>query len=686
MTTRTAARLAWSLWAFGLIVGVAGLVLSVQFRPPARLLSDAGTLLAFATLGGVGALVASRPRGRVLGWVLVTVIAVAGPQYFADSYSLYAIRVSELPGVPWAVWFTSFVWVAPFGMTGTLLLLLFPDGRLPSPRWRPFAVFLGALGVFVVLSFGLARPTFWRGEVTNPVHVPFLEPLYQAANVPWAYMLFLVAVIGSVISLIVRFRRSGRVQRQQIEWFVFGAAFLGLQFLAQAVLQLVGATEGAAYQVIEEAGALVGLIALAVGAGIGILRHRLFDVDVVINKTVLYGVLAAVISALYVGIVVGVGALVGSRGSLLLSILATAVIAVLFQPIRERARLFANRLVYGKRATPYEVLSEFSDRVGGSYADEDVLPRMARVVAEGTAASQADVWVRVGSELRTAASWPERTEAGPIPIRGDALPDIEGDDRAFAIREGEELLGALSVRKPPGEPLTPGEEKLLADLAGQAGLILRNVRLIEELRASRQRLVTAQDQERRRLERNIHDGAQQQLVALAVRLRLIEALAGKDPDKAREMAAQAKVETQEALDNLRDLARGIYPPLLADQGLAAALDAQARKSPLDVEVHPDGVGRYPQEAEAAVYFCVLEALQNVAKYADASAAVVRLSEEDGHLVFAVADDGRGFDAATTSKGAGLQNMADRLDALGGSIAITSSPGAGTTITGRIPVA
>jgi signal transduction histidine kinase len=686
MTTRTAARLAWSLWAFGLIVGVAGLVLSAQFRPPGRVAQDAGTLLAFAVLGGVGALAASRPQGRVLGWVLVTVIAAAGPQYFADSYSLYSIRVSELPGVPWAVWLTSFIWIAPFGLTGTLLLLLFPDGRLPSPRWRPFAVYLGALGVFIVLSFGLGRPTFWNGAVANPLFVPFLEPLYDVANAPSAYLLFLIAVVGSVISLIVRFRRSGRAQRQQIEWFVFGAAFLGLQFLAQAVLQLAGATDTVVYMVIEGVGALVGLIALAVGAGIGIFRYRLFDVDVVINKTVLYTVLAAVISAVYVGIVVGIGALVGSRGSLLLSILATAVIAVLFQPIRERARRFANRLVYGKRATPYEVLSEFSDRVGGSYADDDVLPRMARVVAEGTAASQADVWVRVGSELRRAASWPRRSGTDTIPVRGDALPDIEGDDRAFAIREGQELLGALSVRKPPGEPLTPGEEKLLSDLAGQAGLILRNVRLIEELRASRQRLVTAQDEERRRLERNIHDGAQQQLVALAVKLRLVEALADKDPGRAREMAAQAKVETQEALDNLRDLARGIYPPLLADQGLAAALDAQARKSPLDVEVHPDGVGRYPQEAEAAVYFCVLEALQNVAKYAQASAAVVRLSEEEGNLVFAVADDGRGFDAETTSKGAGLQNMADRLDALGGSITIASAPGRGTTVTGRIPVA
>jgi signal transduction histidine kinase len=216
-------------------------------------------------------------------------------------------------------------------------------------------------------------------------------------------------------------------------------------------------------------------------------------------------------------------------------------------------------------------------------------------------------------------------------------------------------------------------------------LILRNVRLIEELRASRQRIVTAQDEERRRLERNIHDGAQQQLVALAVKLRLVESLARKDPVKAEEMAAQAKAESQEALETLRDLARGIYPPLLADKGLTAALESQARKSAIPIEVDADGVGRYPQEAEAAAYFCVLEALQNVAKYAEASRAVVRLRREDGFLAFTVDDDGKGFDMETTPTGSGLQNMADRVEALGGRLAIDSSPGRGTTVTGRIPV-
>jgi signal transduction histidine kinase len=387
-----------------------------------------------------------------------------------------------------------------------------------------------------------------------------------------------------------------------------------------------------------------------------------------------------------VGIVIGIGSLVGGRGNLFLSIVATAVVAVAFQPIRSRARHFANRLVYGKRATPYEVLSTFSDHLGEAYSTEDILPRIARMIGEATGAERAKVWVRVGSELRAAAAWPDGGDvAARLGVNGTQLPAFPGDERPYPVQHQGELLGALSLETSRREPLNPTQEKLVTDLAGQAGLILRNVRLIEELRASRQRLVAAQDEERRRLERNIHDGAQQQLVALAVKIRLARTMAARDVEKAQSLLDELQGETQDALENLRDLARGIYPPLLADKGLAAALEAQARKVPFPVRVEPNGIGRYTAEAEATAYFCVLEALQNAAKYAEASSATVRLGQEDRHLVFSVADDGRGFDPAATPPGSGLQNMSDRLEALGGTVDISSSPGAGTTVTGRIPV-
>jgi signal transduction histidine kinase len=339
------------------------------------------------------------------------------------------------------------------------------------------------------------------------------------------------------------------------------------------------------------------------------------------------------------------------------------------------------------------VLSQFSERVAESYAADDVLPRMARVLADGTGAARADVWLRTGDILRQAASWPVHSVAAePARVAGNSLPEMLEVDRAVEVRHQGELLGALTVTKRKGESLTPVEEKLLSDLAGQAGLVLKNVGLtaellqrLEDLRASRQRLVAAQDEERRRLERNLHDGAQQNLVALKVKLGLAEMFAEKNPARAKATLAELKADTDEALETLRDLARGIYPPLLADKGLAVALEAQARKATVPVSVETEGFDRYPKEVEAAVYFSVLEALQNVQKYAGGSQAIVRLRAVADALTFEVEDNGAGFDPTTQEKGSGLQNMEDRLDALGGGVTVASAPGRGTRVSGNIPV-
>jgi signal transduction histidine kinase len=341
---------------------------------------------------------------------------------------------------------------------------------------------------------------------------------------------------------------------------------------------------------------------------------------------------------------------------------------VLFQPARERARRLADRVVYGRRATPYEVLSEFSERMGDVFATEDVLPRMAAIVGRGTGATDSAILLEIDGSMREVARW-----------SADA-PDAPGEGHRFDVRHRGDLLGAIAVRMPASDPMDPSKEKLVRDLAAQAGLVLRNVRLIEELRASRQRVIAAQDEERRRLERNLHDGAQQQLVALAVQLRLAGQMVGTDPDKEREILHRLQAGANEALEELRDLARGIYPPLLADKGLGAALQAQARRAPVPIAVDADGVGRFPQEVESALYFCTLEALNNIAKYARATTASIRLRRDDGHLRVEIADDGVGFDPAAARDGTGLRGMADRLDAVGGRLDVRSAPGDGTTIT------
>jgi signal transduction histidine kinase len=592
------------------------------------------------------------------------------------------------------VWISNVV-IIPFAIL-PLVFLFFPDGRVLSPRWRPVA--WAMVGFPTIGMAGLIiRPGLAGGTILlpNPTGVESLRGLASG--------LMTVGGIGSVLTalvcvaaLIVRFRRARGDERQQVRWLVYVAATAAILLLATFSTEFLTRDASRVGDVFFIAFVMVLVLGIPAASGVAILKYRLYQLDIVVKKTVVFGILAAFITVAYFLVVVGLPALVFGRAAgveSLVPFVAAAVLALVFQPVRRWANRLANRIVYGKRATPYELLSELSGRLGGAYSVEDVLPRIARALAEGTGAQQAGVWLHVGDELRPAAAWPhEDAPTEPVPAPRGELSSLPGADRTVPVRHQGELLGALAVRMPPAEPLKPTTEKLLEDLAAHAGLILRNVRLteelkakLEELRASRQRLVSAQDEERRRLERNIHDGAQQQLVALAVKLNLVETFSEKNPSRAKEMAAQAKSELQEALDDLRDLARGIYPPLLADKGLAAALEAQARKAAVPVTIEPNGVGRYPQEAEAATYFCVLEALQNAAKYADASSVTVRLGQEGGELVFEVVDDGRGFDPAATPPGSGLQNMADRLEALGGAVEVASAPGDGTKVTGRIPV-
>jgi signal transduction histidine kinase len=484
-----------------------------------------------------------------------------------------------------------------------------------------------------------------------------------------------VTLLIGIAGLLVRFARSSGDERLQLKWFAAAAVLVVATMIPSILTSSVLAT------VLSN----LAFLCLYAAIAIAILKYRLYEIDIVISKAVLYATLAAFITVVYAGLVAGVGALAGSRYSPLLSAVAATVVAVAFQPVRQRAGRLANRVVYGKRATPYQVLSDFARRIGGAYASEDVLPQMARIVAAGTGAERVVVWLRVAGELRPEAASDGRLDAAPLPVDGHETPALPDTDVSVPVVHQGELLGAISVRMPRGEPLRPAGRELVADVASQAGLVLSNAGLIEDLRASRQRLVAAQDEARRRLERNLHDGAQQDLVALAIKLRLAGTAVDEDPAQARELLGELQADTAGALDNLRDLARGIYPPLLADLGLVAALNAQARKSPVPVAVEADGIGRYPQDTEAAVYFCCLEALQNIAKYAHATRARICVRARDGTLSAVVSDDGAGYDTGGTPLGGGQRNMADRLAALGGRLEVRSAPGQGTTITARLPL-
>jgi signal transduction histidine kinase len=675
------ARWPWVVYAVFVAVAALGTVgIAVNNESFA---SQVTYLVAFSMFGFVGATIVSRDRrnavGAILLWAsLIVAMSFTSGELFAWLYGRDAPNgVLVVLGI-----LNTIGWIYGIMPSIFLLPLLFPDGRLPSPRWRPYLWFvLGFIGLITVLFLlGTVRLSGSNEDLTvaNPFHMSGLGDVNRVID-PVIGVLYPLMFAVSVLSLVLRFRRAGGEQRQQIKWVVFGLVAALVGTIASLVL------EGAGLALLSSLLGGTAFLAFPLTIGISVLRFRLYDLDVVVKKTLVAASIALIVLAIYAGIVSAAGVLTAEVSSTVVFAIALAL-GVAFRPVARLARRVADRLVYGRRATPYEVLAEFSDRVGGAYATDDVLGRMAEILGNGVGASSARVWLRVGGALRVASAWPadERGSAS-MPVSGDRLPEPPGE-RIVEVRDRGELIGALSVAMPASDPLDPAREKLVRDLASQAGLALRNVRLVEELKASQRRLVTAQDEERRRLERDIHDGAQQQLVALAVKARLARGMTERDPAKANDLLGQIEVETQVALDDLRDLARGIYPPLLADKGLAAAIEAQARRASFPVAVDSGELGRFPSDVEAAAYFSCLEALQNVGKYARANGATVRLANGHGRLRFEVEDDGVGFDPSVTGHGTGLRGIADRLGALDGSLQVTSAPGKGTIVAGEIPVA
>ncbi len=692
-------RVVNDLWIGMALLWVSALVMSLLDRP-----SEAPFIvligLPAAVYAIIGGLVARRRPENPIGWLFCAVGFSLVLWMFGLGYAQAGLAglpgLGSLPGAAagaWVGFLSSFV-VLPVALP--TFLLLFPDGRLRSGRWR------------VALAAAILGGSLMALGVIGEIHkyngsTPLVPPGWVAGlpGIHVAFAVGLTLVVGAafagLIALILRFRSVTHEERQSLRLLVVMIAAMAIATSLALVTAL--ASGGAEWTwiawilaiLVDGFGVLIGI---PVATAAAVLTYGLYDVGVVMKKTVVYVVLVIFFVLLlgFLSLLLSPLAFIGSRGAgvgereLLIARIATGVsvsalvLVLTFRPVKRLAR----RLVYGRRATRYEAMAEFSERLGDAYSTEDVLPRMAEIVRASTGADAAQVWLHVGGELRPVASSPSATPMGAAIESGpDELPPFEGA-RAFSVRDRGELLGALTVSMPAAEPLSKDGEQLVIDLASQAGLVLRNVRLIEELQESRRRIVTAQDERARKLERDIHDGAQQQLVALSVKLGLAEQLALRDADKATALLAELKSDTADALENVRDLARGIYPPILADHGLAAALEAQARKATIPVRLYANGSGRLPSEVEAAVYFCCLEALQNIAKYADAKDATITLGRSNGDLTFEVADDGRGFDPAS-ALGSGLTNMRDRVEAVGGGFEIRSAPGQGTTVSGTIPI-
>lgn len=604
----------------------------------------------------------------VAGIGLFTVAFPGDPGVLYTSDTLTPADLS--PAAAWILTFTFLSWIPGLFSLTTLGLLLFPDGKLPSPRWR----WVARVAVLSITAGTIGGSWTYRAGSTSPYNSDtFSDPLATA--------LILTCCLTSVISLaalIGRFRRSDGETRQQFKWVVWGASF----FIA-AVLPAFFLEDGD-YEGVSTVLFYVGGAALLASYGIAIAKYRLYDVDLVINQTLVFALLAGFITLVYAVFVVGVGEMVGGGHGLVLPVMATAVVAVAFEPVRQRAQRWANRVVYGLRATPYEVLSDLTPRLAVGEQGEGVLARMVGLLGDGTGAERATVWLGSPGEMRPAAS---RPEAVPVPKGVDL--DAEG---VYPVLHDGEVVGALEVVKPPGSALSRAESLLVSDVAGSSGLVLGYQRLneslaqrAEEMEESRLRLLGAQDEERRRLERELHDGAQQLIVELENEATVASRLARRHQvaDLALLLEGVAE-EAGMALEEVRSLAKGIYPAVLESDGLAAAVSDVGEAAPVEVIVDDGGIGRYPPDVEAAVYFDISEAITNAVKHAHPP-IVITLDDTDGILRFAVTDAGPGFDPLETEHGSGLENMADRMDSIGGRLEVVSTPGGATRVTGEVAV-
>lgn len=678
-------------WFGGLAVvtSVTG-TLWISLAQPERIVTDqvlVGTVLGIG-FGLISWMVISeQPRNRAV-WV-ATAAAVAGGLYcFLEALFFFQLsRIGVDPATPgltpsdvpgYAAVTLQLSSVVVFGLLPfTLGLLLFPDGHPPSPRWR----WVGWMAVFSLGIGGFGFAWASRPSSTTPYDAvistsgPFtqLGPVVSVAS--WA---ILSSMILSVAAMVVRFRHSNGSERQQFRWVVWGASVAMVLSVVGVMIDL--ARDGASIPFLSD----VPFAILVVSYGFAIARYRLYDVDIVISRTVWYGTLAVFIGGVYVFVVVGIGGLIGSRsGDLVLPIVATTLVAVAFEPVRERAQRWANQLVYGRRATPYEVLSELTRRLSGTEPADGVLTRMAQLVAAGTGAERATVWLKDGAGFTASAIWPE----GPHDDRIDAMERLDGTV-VPVMRDGHPI-GALQVASTRGNSVTPSERRLLEDLAGSAGMVLANQKLKSdlevragELGASRRRLVDLQDNERRRLERDLHDGAQQQIVALKVKVSLAELMARKRGSV--ELADRLSVigtAIQEVVEDVRALARGIYPPLLESEGLSSVLRYQASAAPGPVSVTLEAVGRYPKEIEAAVYFAAMETVASAFREGRAVQIDVTLVDQGDSLELMIAAKGMVFAVEHD----GLVNVRDRIEAVGGTVAVTSALSPGTIVSIRVPI-
>ncbi len=674
---RAAARLAWFLWTLSVVFAALAtlfyfLSLSIPLegrnRPPLEFLPV--LLIAFLAYSTVGAIVASRRPENAIGWIFCVFGVVLGFAFSGKFYADYTLVVApgSLPGAEIVIW--TFSWLSPaLLLAPAFLLLLFPDGRLPSHRWRPVAWL--AAGAAVVSGVGFA----FRFGVLDEDYPSVANPFGVGGNAGNVLDLMsgvgtalaTVALLLSLIAMISRFFRSGGEERQQIKWLVYAGGINIIALLAAEVIpgpELLGDLLWAT--------GFAALVGLPVAAGVAILKHRLYDIDLVINRTLVYGSLTACVVGIYVLVVGYLGALFQTGGNLFISLLATGIVAVFFAPMRYRLQRAANRLMYGERDDPYKALSRLGERLESTLTPGAVLPAIVETVAGTLKLPYAGISLNREHGFETAAE--HGTPAG--------------DPLTLPLVYQNETVGQLTLSpRAPGEPFTKSDLRLLEDLARQAGIAAHAVRLSIDLQRSRERLVLAREEERRRLRRDFHDGIGPRLAALTLKLETARNKLSRDPEADALLSDLAEL-SREAVADVRRAVHALRPPALDELGLVPALRetaAQYSQNGLHVTVEaPEDLEHLPAAVEVAAYRIAQEAMTNVARHAGANDCVVRFALEDAVLRLEVADDGRGFGEERVS-GVGLHSMRERAEELGGACVVEANAGGGVRVFARLPV-
>ncbi len=673
-------HVAWAIAVVSVLMMLTGISLTATYIvSTARVgyLLSHQALIPFSTLAYVlvGLLVASRHPRNPVGWIFAAVGFLHGLNALGVGAFTYSSMLGHSDSV-WvraSEWVNRWSWIPGIFLPTAFVFLYFPDGRLPSPRWRPisWAAVLGLAGILAGAMFFPGELPDWGIDQVNPYGIASMGPQLELA-VQLGTFLAIVGFVGSIAALIVRFRRSSGIEREQMKWIVYASIWMVVAFAAGSFVWYLVPDSSAA----EEWGIVItslAILLIAVAAAIAILRHRLYDIDLVINRTLVYGVLSLLIVASYVLIVGYVGQLLQLRGGLGLSLVATGAVAVMAHPLRERLQHVVNRFMYGERDDPYEVLSQLGQRLEATIAPDQVLPTIVEAVSQALKLPYAAIELNEGGRPRVAAEYGRPVDQ-PI-----AVP---------LTYQGEKIGRLLCAARGPGEEFNAAELRLLADVAYQAGLAVHAVQLTADLRRSRERLVMTREEERRRLRRDLHDGLGPELAGMMLKLDAAQNLIRRDPDEADRLLADLKDQTQDALGDIRRLVYNLRPPALDELGLVEAVRQRvdvggAASGPRVVVKGPEAPAELPAAVEVAAYRIALEAVTNVTRHAGAARCEVRFNINDA-FVLEVIDDGRGVEEGIVP-GVGLTSMRERASELGGTVTLERGPEGGTRLLARLPI-